>query len=113
MQSGNKVSMLPIEMITAKLLNQVAKVVIEMDKNYQNVEPPWWKHVCLEVNKAARENTEDGISAIINSSHDFFHERELVDKPCAVIPSIMLKAMVIGWRMAECALTDTTDRVLN
>lgn len=105
-------TLLPIENITPELLNEVAQTFIEEDAD--RIVPQWW-NVMNEASKVAcrqpnGEREAPHLSMLLLALELALDNCPLGQKEAAgAIGGIVIKSIVMGWRMAEMYLTRPVD----
>lgn len=98
-------NLLPVNAITAELLNKVAKTFFDEDR--EGVVPAWWP-ACSEKAKAAM-NAEfnEGLLDMMKSALGQVEQHGVEPR---VIGGLVLKAMIAGWRMAGLYLSEQLEK---
>lgn len=99
-------TLLPISSITPELINRMAKIITKEDSQLSPGEAQeWWPAVSKVMREALTTSTDEESRAMVVSAMEMISENGRMAGP-----SVVLKILVIGWRMAELYLIESMEK---
>lgn len=105
-------SLLPVGAITADLLDTIGGIMADEDEDHR--EPAWWGLMTRVTNEAMRMEPSKPDANLSNYAGVVVSALRMLEREGLSLSSVggvVIKCIVLGWRMAECYLTQGSGRV--